>query len=285
MIGITFGGVLYTFLVVFAFGACIGSFLNVCIYRIPREESVVTPRSHCPHCGKLIAWYDNIPILSWLFLGAKCRHCGGGISMRYILVEALIGVLFSLVWLLYGIHTDSAGEYWLLLDARIPVYWLIVAGLSVATFIDFEHFIIPDRISLGGIPAGIALSVLVPTMQGAATRWDGFNASVMGAVAGAGILWGVGAVGKLIFKKDAMGMGDVKLLGAIGAFMGWRCVLFTIVASSFFGSFVGMGLIMWGGRKWQSRIPYGPYIAMGAVLWLLWGHQWWQAYMQWVMTP
>ena len=278
---ITFGGVLYTLFCVFLFGACIGSFLNVCVYRIPRDESVVTPRSHCPHCGKLIAWYDNVPVLSYLLLRAKCRHCGERISPRYMLIELLVAVLFTLIWLLYGL-LNRGGSYWMILDPRIPVYWLAMAGLVVATFVDFEHYIIPDRISVGGVAAGLLLSALVPEMHGEHSRISAFEASVIGALAGGGLLWGVGFIGKLALKKEAMGMGDVKLLAAIGAFLGWQAVLFTVIVSSFAGSAVGISLIALGGRKWQSRIPYGPYIALGAMLWMLWGRDWWGAYLMWV---
>lgn len=278
---ITFGGVLYTLFCVFLFGACIGSFLNVCVYRIPRGESIVTPRSHCPHCSKLIAWYDNIPVLSYLLLRAKCRHCGGRISARYMLIELLVAVLFTLIWLLYGL-LNRQGSYWMILDPRIPVYWLAMSGLVVATFVDFEHYIIPDRISLGGIVAGLLISALVPLTHGEVSRIASFESGVIGALAGGGLLWAVGFVGKIVLKKEAMGMGDVKLLAAIGAFSGWQAVLFTVIISSFAGSIIGVGLICLGDKKWQSRLPYGPYIALGAVLWMLWGSDWWNAYLTWV---
>lgn len=280
-VAITFGGVLYTLGCVFLFGACVGSFLNVCVYRIPREESVVKPRSHCPHCGRLIAWYDNVPVLSYLVLRAKCRQCGERISPRYMLIELLVAVLFTLVWLLYGLLSRPDG-YWMLLDARIPVYWLALSGLVVATFVDFEHYIIPDRISLGGVAAGLLLSAGVPSLHGTVSRVASLEAGVIGALAGGGLLWSVGFIGKLVLKKEAMGLGDVKLLAAIGAFLGWQAVLFTVIVSSFAGSLVGVGLIATGGKKWQSRIPYGPYIALGAALWMLWGSDWWNAYLLWV---
>jgi leader peptidase (prepilin peptidase) / N-methyltransferase len=258
---------------IFFFGACIGSFLNVCIYRIPRDESIVLPRSHCPRCGRMIAWYDNIPILSWYLLRARCRHCGESISSRYVLVEALIAFLFTMVWLQYGISVYT------------PVYWIVVSGLVVATFVDFEHYIIPDRISIGGMLLGLLLSALYPELHAYGSLlpdvdvWSGLTQSALGIALGAGSLWFVAIIGKLIFRKDAMGLGDVKLLGAIGAFLGWRAVLFTIVVSSFAGSIVGIILIAIGNRKWQSKIPYGPYIALAAILWIYFGEALWQAYM------
>ncbi len=260
----------YFSLCVFLLGACIGSFLNVCIYRIPREESVVKPRSHCPHCGALIAWYDNIPFLSYLALGARCRHCRGRISARYFLVEGLVAVLFLMVWLQYG---------W---DARTPVYWLIASGLVLGTFVDFEHMIIPDRVTIGGIVAGLVLSPLIPSLHGRETALAGFIQAAIGLAAGAGILWAVAVVGKWVFKKDAMGMGDVKLLGGLGALLGWPAVLFTIMVSSVLGSLVGVALVLLHRRGFQSRIPYGPYLAIAAMLWILWGESWLNLYVRWM---
>lgn len=249
-----------TVFVVF-FGACIGSYLNVCIYRIPREESTIKPRSHCPHCGNLIAWHDNIPLLSWLALRAKCRRCGGRISPRYILVEVLVAALFLLVWMQYG------------LTLKTPVYWLMMAGLVLGTFVDLEHMIIPDRVSLGGLAAGLILSPLIPSLHGHSSWLPALVASAGGAALGGGLLYGVGVLGKMAFKKDAMGLGDVKLLAGLGAFLGWKAVLFIVMVSSFIGAFVGIGFIIAKKHEWQSRIPYGPYIALAAMIWILWGPQ------------
>ncbi len=261
---------LYFQVVVFYLGACWGSYLNVCIYRIPLDMSTVAPRSHCPHCKQLIPGYRNLPIFTWLIQRGRGHCCGKPISPRYLLVEILIGVLFLLVWNQYG------------LDARTPVYWLLVFGLMLGTFVDFEHMIIPDRVTWGGIVAGLALSPLVPALHGAETAAEALRASATGAVVGFGLLWAVSAIGKLIFRKDAMGFGDVKLMGAIGAFLGWEAVLFTVMVSSLLGSIVGLSFIALRHKEWQSRIPYGPYLAFAAVIWFLWGHAWWASYIAYV---
>ncbi|MBN1671274.1 MAG: prepilin peptidase [Kiritimatiellae bacterium] len=258
---------------VFFFGACIGSFLNVCIYRIPRDESLVRPRSHCPTCGHMIAGYDNVPLLSYLLLRRRCRHCGTRISFRYFLVELLVAVLFLLVWRQHGPQP------------RTPVYWLVVSGLVVGTFVDFEHLIIPDRVTLGGMVAGLLLSALVPSLHAgdvAIPFYIALARSALGLAVGVALLLAIAILGKLIFRKDAMGMGDVKLLGAVGAFLGWQAVLFTIVVSSFAGSVVGISLVLARRKKMQSRIPYGPYLALSAILWLLGGAELWHAYWHWL---
>ncbi len=276
---------LYFACLAFCLGACLGSFLNVCIYRIPLELSVVTPRSHCPQCNTPIAWYDNIPLLSWLLLRARCRHCGGVISARYIVVELLTAVLFLLVWLKFG--PPEPGRLLGLApmsDLRlVPVYWLVVFGLLLGTFVDIEHMIIPDRVSLGGIVLGLGLSALVPALHREQSALGGLGASFLGAVTGSGTLWITAVLGKLVFRKDAMGMGDVKLLGAIGAFLGWLSVLFTIMISSFVGAIVGVGLVLSRRKEMQSRIPYGPYLALAALIWLLWGPSLWSAYIDWLI--
>ena len=271
---------------VFAWGACVGSFLNVCVHRIPRELSVVRPRSHCPRCSRLIPWYLNIPLASYLLLRGRCKFCGGRISPRYFLVELLVAALFLLVWFKF----DARDGHRLLglvptTDWRLVLaYWLAVSGLVLGTFVDFEHLIIPDRVTLGGIVAGLLLSAFVPSLHGTDSVRDSLLQSALGAAIGWGALWAVGAAGTLIFRKDAMGFGDVKLLGAIGAFLGWHAVVFTIVLSSLFGSVIGLSLVVAGRKAMQSRIPYGPYLALAAVLWMLWGPTWVQAYLD-LLTP
>ena len=222
----------YLTFLVFAFGACLGSFLNVCIWRIPREESVIHPRSHCPKCSHLIAWYDNIPLISFLVLDARCRHCGRKISARYFLVELLTATLFTLVWLKYGVNLLT------------PIYWLLVFGLILGTFVDCDHMIIPDRVTYGAWVAGLVFSPLVPALHNQYTAWTGFRAALIGLAVGGGLLLLVSVVGRLIFRKDAMGLGDVKLLAGLGALLGWQAVLFIIIVASFLGSFIGIYLMI-----------------------------------------
>lgn len=252
------------------FGACVGSFLNVCIYRIPREESVVTPRSHCPHCGALIPWYLNIPVVSWCCLRGKCASCKGPISIRYTLVELLTAALFLAVYMQWTLpHTFYMQP--ITQPLLVPIYWLFVSGLVLGTFVDFEHYIIPDSVTLGGMLVGPILSALVPAMHDQEIWWKGLLSSGIGLSIGFCSLFAISWIGEKIFKKEAMGFGDVKLLGAIGAFLGWKAVIFTIVASSFLGSIVGITLIVWRSAKLQSEIPFGPYLALGALIWAFYG--------------
>ena len=383
--------------VAFAMGATIGSFLNVCIYRMPLGLSVNDPkRSFCPGCKYQIPWYHNIPLLSWLFLRGKCKSCGTGISIRYWLVELGTAIAFVLIWKEFvdvQRIAPPAGE-----EVRFaysvtgwPVaicYWLFACGLIVATFVDFEHKIIPDEITIGGTIAGIALAAVIGwfftphltelvSRDGAmpfaqlvgeeVPRWQGLMRSVIGAAVGFLSLYAVVVLGKMMFGRkstsydspqawkitqedgddnptltigdtkepweevfmvtsekvkmntaevtlngvksenvetilecdqvtiagkvtplgevesisgvtsdkvyfrDAMGFGDVKFLAMIGAFLGWQAVLFTIFLSSVAGTLVALPLRVVGKAEWSSRIPFGPYLALGAVVWLFFG--------------
>lgn len=270
----------------FTWGASIGSFLNVCIYRIPRGFSVVKPRSHCPLCNKAIPWYHNIPILSYFLLRGKCCYCSGPISPRYALVETLTAFLFLMVWLKFDLIAGPRPlELQPVTDWKlVPIYWLMISGLILGTFVDFEFMIIPDRVTIGGVVAGILLSLIVPSMHETQSIWMSLFFSALGASIGWGILKFVAVAGRIIFKKDAMGLGDVKLIAGIGAFLGWKAVLFTIMMSSLFGSVVGIVLVLSGRREMQSRIPYGPYIALAAIVWIFWGPAMVEAYFN-LLTP
>ena len=265
----------YIFFSAFVFfsGLCVGSFLNVCIWRIPRDESVAWPGSHCPACNHAIAPWDNIPLLSWLILNGKCRHCKVPISPRYFLVELLTGTLFAVIWLIQG---------WSVLT---PLYIFFTSALILGTFVDFDHLILPDRVTIGGMIAGPILSFAFPALHGQTERLPALLHSLGGLALGFGILWLVSTIGRLILKREAMGFGDVKLLGAIGACLGWQSVLFTIFFSSLSGTLVGLGLIAVGKKELQSRIPYGPHIALAALVWMLCGPACINLYLAWAMGP
>ena len=338
-------------LVFFVFGCLVGSFLNVCIYRMPLDLSVVSPPSHCPHCKYSIPFYLNVPLLTWLSLRGKCKNCGAPISPRYFAVELLTGLAFLACWLAFG-HA-SAGI--------AVVECLFLAGLITATFIDFEHFIIPDEITLGGAVTGFVISFFLPQLHGVKSVGQGLGQSLLGILVGGGVVYAVLRLGKLLFgrqkiplasetkvvftetalclpdkeipyeeifyrktdaivlqartvelidrsyrdvtlrltpetlrlgderinpenephmevvcseivlPREAMGLGDVKFMAGIGAFIGWQGACFSLMASSLIGSVAGIALILLRKREWSSRMPYGPYIALAAVIWLFGG--------------
>ena len=356
-------------LVFFVFGSIVGSFLNVCIYRMPLDLSVVSPPSHCPHCKYSIPFYLNVPLLTWLSLRGRCKNCGAPISARYFIVELLTGLMFLACWLAYG-HSHP----W-----QALVYALFIAGLITATFIDFEHLIIPDEITIGGAVVGFVISIFLPSLHREAHWGGGALMSLVGIAVGGGIVYAVVRLGKLLFgrqkiklppgskiifgetmlhlpemdipyeevfyrksdtirfqaqtleiidrgyrdvkvslsppdrqneeagegsvrtpgvlkigedtfdpdtvlhmeavcteiilPREAMGLGDVKFMAAIGAFIGWKGAVFSLMASSLIGAAAGTVLILMRKREWSSRMPYGPYIALAAVIWLFGGEK------------
>jgi len=353
-----------TLFAVFAFvlGASIGSFLNVGIYRLPRDISIREPRrSFCPSCKTQIPWHQNIPLVSWLVLRGRCAKCGSRIAFRYLGVELLTALLFLAVWVFFP---------WKIAIA----YWVFVSILLIATFVDLEHFIIPDQITIGGTIAGIVASLIVPELMGADTRLAAVIRSGLAAALGYVILWIVLEGGKIAFGKkrvkldgptvfnwtrhdddadfivgeerslwsdyfarekdrlllhcdeakidnrafeneilefhynrvrvgseeflldavdqisgvvreleiprEAMGRGDLKFLAAIGAFLGWRGVLFSIFGGSVLGSIVGLGTLIIGKRVWSAKLPFGPYLALGALIWMFFGEK----FVQWYFT-
>lgn len=243
-------------ILVFIFGAIIGSFLNVCVYRIPKRQSIITPGSHCPNCVKPIRWYDNIPVFSYIALGGRCRFCGTVISPRYPIVELVTAVLTLGLYMVFGP------------GARMYSYALLFYGLIVATFVDFEVQEIPDSISVGGTVAGLALSAAFPELLGEASRAGGALGSAIGAAAGAGSIYLMGFFGELVFRKEAMGGGDVKLMAMVGAFLGWKLAILVFFLAPVFGSAVGIILKMKDGRE---IMPYGPYLSLAAVVAVFWG--------------
>ena len=293
-------------------GACIGSFLNVCIYRIPLDQSVVRPGSHCMTCGKPIRWYHNLPVVSYFALRGKCASCGAPFSFRYAAVELLTAFLFLLVFclcppagaepplamrrLLVPVADDGAASFRAL--AQVPVFWVFVSGLVVATFVDLDHLIIPDSVTIGGTAAGLLFSALVPEMQArvalvpdafgetlrpallAAGSWrEGLLLSAVGAAAGSVPLYLVRAAGTWWFRRRgrigadeyAMGLGDIKFIAALGAFLGWQGALFCIGGGAFLGVAAALPLLALGKRTLLDKIPFGPYLALAGLLWLLWG--------------
>jgi leader peptidase (prepilin peptidase) / N-methyltransferase len=375
--------------VMFALGSIVGSFLNVCIHRLPRNESVISPPSHCPHCKYSIPFYLNIPLVTWVYLRGKCKNCGAPISIRYFLVELLTALTFLGCWLCFGRQSV----------ALAVIYSIFLSGLIVATATDFEHIIIPDEISIGGMVAGFIFSFLVPSLQGKdSTLKEAMASSLFGMAVGAGSIYALLRGGKLVFGRkrrnfstdtriifaetdlilpatepffarvwnavtgrsatnptaleaipygeilyrendtiqfhattlelvdrcyknvpvrvtqdileigeekihpatvvhmeahtskiilpqEAMGLGDVKFMGAIGAFLGWKAVIFTLVVSSFIGGFlVGIPLVLMGKRGLSSKLPYGPYLAAAAAIWVFAGPQLVQWYLNLMMT-
>ena len=277
--------VIYIYLLVasFAWGACMGSFLNVCIWRIPAGGSIVNPPSHCPCCGIPIPWYLNVPLLSWPLLGARCRNCCTHIPARYVLLELLTALLFVLALLTFpATHggTPPLGLASVGSLSIVLIYWIAYSGLIIATFVDLDWMIIPDRISIGGTVLGIFVSILVPELHGSTSALAGCGYAILGAGFGYGLLLIVGGIGRLMFKREAMGFGDVKLLAAIGAFFGVGGAVFSLIVGAFIGSAVGIGVMIKRGRKWGCKIPFGPYLAIGAVIWTLWGPRLVAAYLQ-----
>ena len=266
----------------FIFGAIVGSFLNVCIYRIPAERSVVFPGSTCA-CGKPIAWYNNIPILTWVFLRGRASCCGEKFSARYPAIELLTAVLFYASWVMHPPVVAMIG-------------FLFIAFLICSTFIDLDHMIIPDRFSIGGMLIGVLLSILFPSLQGVegqpiiANIESGVH-SIIGALIGAGLVYWIAVLGEIVFRKPAMGEGDVKFVGFIGAFCGWQGAVFAMFGGAFIGTLILLPVLLLGrifGWKQRvgtsgseaaeesdesvafgSQVPFGPMLAVGGLVYFL----------------
>ena len=242
----------------FALGACIASFLNVVIWRVPRGESIVSPPSHCPKCNALIKWYQNIPILAWLALRGKCANCKAPISPRYILIELLGGCLFLLAFWKFG------------LTYATPVMWIWLSLMIVGSMIDFDHKLLPDFMTVGGMVLGLAVGGVESCLMRsfAPVVW-----SAIGLAFGFGLLWLIRFLGSKAFRREAMGMGDVFLMGAVGALFGPMAVLVTLILSSVFGSVVGVSMVALSKTKFGKfvEIPYGPYICLGCLAWMFCG--------------
>lgn len=277
--------------IVFLFGISIGSFLNVCVFRMPRGESIVLPRSFCPACRRQIAWYDNVPLLSYLVLRGRCRACGARISPRYPLVELTTGILFLAVHLFVLVSRNRLFQETrtavLLPLHLIPFLWYFASSLFALALIDWEHYILPDRLTYPLLGVGLLLAALIPD-HFALFQWarpgpwalgPSLLHSLLGAAAGSLSLYLVAVLGKAALKKDAMGMGDVKLMAAVGAWLGWPMALLSIFVGASVAAVVGLGLILARRARWGARIPFGPYLALGSLLCLFWG----RAIMAWYL--
>lgn len=265
-------------IVAFIFGSCVGSFLNVCIWRLPRNKSIITPRSYCPSCRAPVRGCDNIPLISYFVLKGRCRNCRGKISPRYFVVELLTGTIFALFYFDYLLGNFPPGELFL--------YLLLTSALIAITFIDFEHKIIPDKITYPGIVVGLLASLIVkhqaPFIFSHIPELNSFIDSFLGILAGGGLLWAIA-----VLSKGGMGGGDIKLGAMIGAFLGWQPTLLTLLLAFFVGAVVGVILMFlklftskslkaaWKKRK--SFIPFGPYLALAALVVIFKG----QAIMDW----
>ncbi len=240
-------------ILIFILGLIVGSFSNVCIYRIPINESIIYPASHCPKCRSSIKPIDNIPLLSYILLKGRCRNCGSRIPIQYPVVEFLTGIIYILIFLIYGLTLQSL------------IYIILASAVIIIAFIDLNKQIIPDVISLPGIVIGLILSFFIPYIS--------FINSVLGVLVGGGIILIIGLVGSVIFKKEAIGGGDVKLAAMIGAFLGWRYIIISLFLGFFLGALAGIRIVLSKIKSREDMIPFGPFIALGSIITILWGEK------------
>jgi len=234
-------------------GLIVGSFSNVCIYRIPRNESIIYPASHCPKCHSNISPKDNIPLLSYILLKGRCRNCKNKISLQYPVVELLSGLTYLIIYWIYGVSIQTL------------IYIIMSSALIVIAFIDLNQQIVPDVISLPGIVIGFILSFFVSYIS--------FVDSILGIAVGGGIIFVIGLAGSVIFKKEAMGGGDVKLAAMVGAFLGWKYIIVSLFLGFFLGALAGIFLILSKIKSREDVIPFGPFIILGSFITLLWGEK------------
>ena len=235
----------------FVFGALVGSFLNVCICRLPKGESIVFPPSHCPACGFTLPFYDNIPLISWLILRGRCRSCRGPISFRYPLVELISALLTLFLFKRFG------------LSLPFGILFIFCSAMVVITFIDLDHMIIPDVISLPGIILGFVFSFFIPQL--------GWLNSLLGILAGGGSLYLVASLYQRFTGKEGMGGGDIKLLAMMGAFFGWKAIPFIIFMASLVGSVIGVTMMLVQRKDGKLAIPFGPFLALGSIVYIFYG--------------
>lgn len=235
-------------------GLIVGSYLNVVIYRVPRGLSTVMPRSRCPGCGNAIRAADNLPVLSWVLLGGRCRVCREPISGRYPLIEAVTGLLFLACFLRFGVSYES------------PAAAALAALLLALAAIDVEHLLLPDRITKPGIVAGILLQPLLPWARLWDGPWGALAGGALGAALGYGVLRGISDAWYHLRKEEGMGLGDAKMLALIGAFLGWKGALLAMFAATLAGSIVGIAALRWGGQGLKTRLPFGAFLAFGGLV-------------------
>ena len=231
---------------IFIVGAAIGSFSNVCIYRLPKKLSIISPPSQCPNCGKSISPFDNIPIISFILLRGRCRYCQSPISWRYPIVELITGLIFLSLYLNFRI------------SPQFFIYALLCTSLIIIAFIDLEHKIIPDVITLPGIIIGLTLSLTMPHIT--------LINSIKGLLIGGGLFYAIA-----IISRGGMGGGDIKLIAMVGSFLGWKNVLLTIFLGSLFGSIVGIVLIILKKKNRKDMVPFGPFLSLGAIISIFFG--------------
>jgi len=237
----------------FIFGAVVGSFLNVCIYRIPDNESIIKPLSRCPQCKKPIRFYDNIPIISFLILKGKCRDCGQKISWRYPLVELITALFALLLFIKFG------------LSLQFLAVFVFTAVLIIITFIDLDHQIIPDVLTLPGIPIFLLAGIFIMKVP--------WHEALIGVLVGGGVLFAIAFVYEKLTKREGMGGGDIKLLGMIGGFFGWKALIFIILMSSMGGAIIGIALMIIKKQDMKYAVPFGPFLAAAAVAYIFWGEE------------
>jgi len=240
-------------ILIFILGLVVGSFSNVCIYRIPKNESIIYPASHCPKCRTTIKAFDNIPLLSYILLKGRCRICKSKIAIQYPIVEFLTGLIYLIIYLTYGLSIQTL------------IYIILSSALIIIAFIDLNEQIVPDEISLPGIVIGFIVSFFVPYIS--------FINSGLGVIVGGGIILIIGLAGSVIFKKEAMGGGDVKLAAMIGAFLGWKFIIVSLFLGFFLGALAGILLIVMKIKSREDAVPFGPFIVLGSFITLLWGEK------------
>src|SRR5262249_35076582 len=241
----------FDYAVVFILGTVVGSFANVCIYRLPQRLSIIFPGSHCPSCQEALRPWQNIPVLSYLLLGGQCAMCKTAISPRYPLIELSNGLLY--IFLYHHYH----------LSVRGVVFALLATALLIVSCIDLAHTIIPDAITLPGIVVGLGTSLWLTPV--------GVRSAVLGVILGGGLFLLMAVLSVVILKREGMGGGDIKLIAMLGAFLGWQAVLVTIFLAAVFGACVGLALILLRRKGRSEPLPFGPFLALGALLAMVWG--------------